>query len=97
MLRLIPAVKHLPECSSAPGKETIFTFSHFVGNRGLSLPIRSAECLGDSPRVALSTRALKYLNAAEANYLLKGGGGGHSVRIRGTHGDLTNWNQALEG
>lgn len=40
-----------------------FNFSHHLGNRGFNLPIRSAECSGESPQGALSTWVLKYLNA----------------------------------
>lgn len=60
-----------------------FNFSHRLGNRGFNLPIRSAECSGESPQGALSTWVLKYLNAGEANYLSKGGR--RSVKRRGTH------------
>lgn len=60
-----------------------FNFSHCLGNRGFNLPIRSAECSGESPQGSLSTWVLKYLNAGEANYLSKGGR--RSVKRRGTH------------
>lgn len=52
---LTPAFQQLPECSSAPGQQTISTFPTARATEGFNMSIMTAERSGESPHGYLNT------------------------------------------